>query len=32
MPQQLRRALGNFDELAFERFGDAGEKRAPRLA
>ena len=32
MPQQLRRALGNFDELAFERFGDAGEKRSPRLA
>ena len=30
--QQLRLALGNLGELAFEGFGDAGVKRASRLA
>ena len=30
--QQLRLVLGNIGELAFEGFGDAGVKRASRLA
>ena len=30
--QQLRLGLGDLGELAFERFGDAGVKRASRLA
>ena len=30
--QQLRLVLGNLGELAFEGFGDAGMKRASRLA
>jgi hypothetical protein len=30
--QQLRPALGNLGELAFQSFGDTGMKRASRLA